>query len=414
LDISFFLSTLLSIVSTLLLFLVYFLYRKNSLLKLEKDSLASDKIHLEAKVNSIESSFEQERRSFELQLDNLKVSKDSMKLEFKELANEILKSSSAHLTEENAKAINNIVNPFDKEFKLLKEKLDSVHVEDTKQRASLQAEITALQRTSHEVTQTANDLAIALKGEYKSQGKWGELVLENVLDQSGLRLGEDYRLEVSHNTEEGRKRPDAIVYMPGDKHIVIDAKTSLTAYMGLIGAQTEEERSVYLKEHISNVWDRLNELSERGYEDLEQINSPDVVIMFMPIESAYIEVVKHEKEFFQKAIEKNIVIATPSTLLATLNIVKQLWRHEAQSANSAKLAELAQKLSGKLSLYVESIEKLGNTIERARIDHEAVKNHLVSGKGNLIRRINQFQELGVKVQKQLPRELVERADLDVD
>lgn len=357
---------------------------------------------------------ELKEESFNQRFQAMNEAKNSMKLEFKEMAEEILKGGAETLSAQNSKAIETVLAPFDREFKVLKERIETVHTEDTKQRTALQSEILSLQKSSHDVNQTANDLANALKGDVKSQGKWGELVLENVLDESGLRKEHDYKLEVSHTTEEGRKRPDAIVYMPGDKHIIVDAKTSLRAYTAFVNEQDETLKDEHLKQHLSNVWDRINELAERKYEEIEEFNSPDAVIMFMPIESAYIEAVKADKTIFQTAIEKNIVIATPSTLLATLNIIKQIWRHEAQSKNAAKLADQAQKLSSKFALYIESVDKLGKTLERAQEDHKMIYHHLVRGKGNLMKRINDFEELGVKVQKSLPQDLLEQADLEIE
>lgn len=264
------------------------------------------------------------------------------------------------------------------------------------------------------MTQEAHDLATALKGQKKMQGNWGEMILENVLDRSGLVKDRDYAREVSIKGEAGHSRPDAIVYLPDDKHLIIDAKVSLNAYTRYVNAEDEAERQQAAKEHIKAIADRIRELSDRDYFKLPGLNSPEMVFMFIPIESAFVEAMKADESVFQNALEMNVLVATPTTLLTSLNIVRQLWRFEDQNKHTAQLSEKAGKVYDKLRTFVGSLEKLGMALERAKDAYDAAHNQLVSGRGNLIKQANEFRELGVAVKAELPEHLVEEAELELD
>jgi DNA recombination protein RmuC len=246
------------------------------------------------------------------------------------------------------------------------------------------------------------------------QGNWGELILENVLDNSGLRLGTDYKREVSFKTENGRQRPDAIVYLPQNKHLVIDAKTSLAAYTRYVNAETDLQRETALAEHAAAVNDRINELADRDYYRLPGLNTPEVVIMFIPIESAYVEALKYDETLYQRAIERNVLVATPITLLTSLNIVRQLWQFEDRSKHTAELASRAEKFYNKLNGFLGSMQKVGDQLDNAKQSYENAVKQLYSGRGNLIKQASEFKELGVSVQKELPAELLEKANLELD
>ena len=264
------------------------------------------------------------------------------------------------------------------------------------------------------MTEEAHGLAMALKGQAKMQGNWGELVLENLLDRSGLRKGKDFDREVSFNTDDGRKRPDAIVYLPQDKHLVIDAKVSLNAYTRYVNATEELERAQALKEHVTAVGNRVQELSDRNYFSLPGLNTPEMVFMFIPIESAFVEALKADETLFQKAIELNVLVATPTTLLTSLNIVRQLWRFEEQNAHTAELADRAGKVYKKLVTFLGSMENVGKQLDKARESYTAAMGQLITGKGNLITQAQEFERLGVSIQTKLPEELVAKAVLEID
>jgi DNA recombination protein RmuC len=264
------------------------------------------------------------------------------------------------------------------------------------------------------MSQEANDLTTALKGKAKVQGNWGELVLSNVLESSGLREGHDYRREVSFNTEEGRRRPDVVVNLPQDKHLVIDAKVSLNAYTRYIQSEEEGERAQALKEHVAAMADRIDELADRNYFQLPGLNTPEMVFMFVPIESAFVEAMRADASLFQRAVSRNILVATPTTLLTSLNIVRQLWRFEEQNRNTAELADRASKIHQKLVGFVTSLREVGSKLEGAQDSWGKAMNQLSEGRGNLIVQAKEFERLGVSVKSDFPPELVERASLELE
>jgi DNA recombination protein RmuC len=294
-----------------------------------------------------------------------------------------------------------------------RQKVESIHVEELKQRSELRAELINLQNLNRQITDQADKLTNALQGQKKVQGNWGELMLENVLDNSGLRLGTDYKREVSFTTAEGRQRPDVIVYLPQNKHLIIDAKTSLAAYTRYVNAENDLESQQALAEHAQAVAARINELADRDYYKLPGLNSPEVVIMFIPIESAYVEALKYDNTLYQRAIERNVLVATPTTLLTSLNIVRQLWRFEDQNKHTAELANRAERFYSKLNNFLLSMQDVGKQLDKAKGSYEKAFSQLYSGKGNLIKQAAEFKDLGVSVQKELPDELVELAQLEV-
>jgi DNA recombination protein RmuC len=298
-------------------------------------------------------------------------------------------------------------------MKGFKAKVEDIHARDAEQRVQLRTELQNMQKLNREITDQADKLTTALRGQKKVQGNWGELMLENVLDNSGLRLGIDYRREVSFNTEEGRQRPDAIVYLPQNKHLIIDAKTSLLAYTEYVNADTDLVRNQAIAAHARAVGDRISELADRDYFKLPGLNSPEVVVMFIPIESAYVEALKYDDTLFQRAIERNVLVATPTTLLTSLNIVRQLWRFEDQNKHTAELASRAEKFYSKLNGFLTSMQGVGSQLDRARASYDKAFGQLYSGKANLIKQASEFKDLGVSVQKELPAELVERACLEL-
>ncbi|WP_445158042.1 DNA recombination protein RmuC [Halomonas sp. E14] len=357
---------------------------------------------------------EQKQQHFEAQLALLRDSRDQLRQEFENLANEILERKGRAFTELSQQRISGLLQPIQAEMKGFREKVELIHRHDTEQRAGLRAELRHLQALNREITDQAERLTQALQGQKKVQGNWGELMLENVLEGSGLRPGKDYQREVSFATAEGRRRPDAVVYLPQGRHLVIDAKTSLAAYVRYVNAEDEGERGQALAAHATAVGERIAELADKHYYDLPGLNSPDVVIMFIPVESAYVEALKHDETLYQRAIEHNVLVATPTTLLTSLNVVRQLWRFEDQSRHSAELANRAERFYNKLRLFLESMQEVQAKLDGARDSYDRAMGQLVNGRGNLIKQAAEFQELGVAVKKELPAELVERAGLELE
>ncbi len=352
--------------------------------------------------------------NFKQQVAQFQEQKATLKQEFENLANRIFETKGKAFAEKNQASIDELLKPFKTQLKDFRDGVEKIHLEDTKQQTELKTELKQLKDLNVQMTQEAHDLATALKGQKKMQGNWGEMILENVLDRSGLVKDRDYAREVSIKGEDGRSRPDAIVYLPDDKHLIIDAKVSLNAYTRYVNAEDEAERQQAAKEHINAIADRIRELSDRDYFKLPGLNSPEMVFMFIPIESAFVEAMKADESVFQNALEMNVLVATPTTLLTSLNIVRQLWRFEDQNKHTAQLSEKAGKVYDKLRTFVGSLEKLGMALERAKDAYDAAHNQLVSGRGNLIKQANEFRELGVAVKAELPEHIVEEAELELD
>lgn len=355
-----------------------------------------------------------ERSQAEEKLALLQAAKEELSNQFKTLANEILEDKAKRFTEQNQANIGQILDPLRERINEFKAKVEEIHGKDTEQQATLRAELTQLKDLNRQITEEAHGLATALKGQAKKQGNWGELVLGNVLDRSGLREGQDFKREVSFSTEEGRKRPDVVVYLPQAKHLVIDAKVSLNAYTRYVNAEDELMRQQALREHVAALASRIQELSNRNYFDLPGLNTPEMVFMFVPIESAFVEALRADETLFQKAIEQNVLVATPTTLLTSLNIVRQLWRFEEQNAHTAELADRAGKVYKKLVSFLSSMENVGKQLDKAKESFGTAMGQLYTGKGNLITQAKDFERLGVSVQTPLPESLVTKASLELE
>ncbi len=361
---------------------------------------------------------EEERKQAEEKLALLReMSESSRKAlteEFQNLATNILEDKTKRFTEQNLEGLGQLLNPFRERLTEFKTRVEEMHYQDAQQQAALKTELAQLKELNRQMTEEAHGLATALKGQAKMQGNWGELVLENVLARSGLQAGSDYRREVSFTTETGRQRPDVIVYLPQQKHLIIDAKVSLNAYTRYVNAEDELDRKQAIREHVQAIGDRIAELADRRYFALNELNSPEMVFMFIPIESAFVEALRADETLFQHALERNVLVATPTTLLTSLNIVRQLWRFENQNAHSAELAESASQLYQKLLGFIASMEELGRKLDSAKATYATAFGQLYSGRGNLIKRAKDFERLGVAVQKELPQYLVDKAELELD
>lgn len=358
----------------------------------------------------------QEREEhFEKQLAQIDEQKGIMKTEFQNLANEILEKKGADFNDLNKKSLDEMLNPFKQQIIDFKGKVEHLHQEGTKQQSEMKVELEHLQKQHKEMTEEAHNLATALQGQRKVQGNWGELILENVLDRSGLILGKDYKREDSFNYEEGhRGRPDAVIYLPQDKHLIIDAKVSLSAYTRFVNSEDDQERAQAIKEHVKAFSDRIQELSDREYYKLKGINSPEMVFMFVPIESAFVEAMKADEMIFQKAIENNVLVATPTTLLTSLNIVRQLWHYEKQNEHTAELVSKAEGVYKKLKTFLSSFEGIKKGLDNAQDSYSKAEGQLVSGRGNLVKQVNDFKELAPTIKDQLPQYFVDKAELELN
>ena len=364
--------------------------------------------------SALKTQLSEREKSYQQQLANLHDTKTELKREFSLLASQIFEEKGNAFKSLNQESVNNLLKPMQTELQGFKQKVETIHSEDLKQRAELKTELMHLQQLNQAITSQAEQLTTALQGQKKTQGNWGELMLENILDSAGLRAGEDYQREFHVKSEDKSFRPDVVIFLPQSRHLVIDAKTSLNAYTEYVNAENEAIAEQALKQHVINVTARIEELADKAYNTLPGLNSPDVVILFMPIESAYVEALKYKPDLYQKAIERNILVATPTTLLTSMNIVRQLWRFEQQSKHSAELAQRAERFYSKLNGFLSSMQGVGKTLDKAKESYDKAFSQLYSGKGNLIKQASEFKELGVAVQKELPQELTEKADLELD
>jgi len=384
-------------------------------LQAQLDQQRAENLQLNREQEKLDTSLKEKQLHFDEQVKLLSETREQLKKEFELLANDILENKGKAFRDINQQSIQQLLNPVQAEMKSFREKVETIHSEDLRQRSALQNELLNLQKLNQQITDKAESLTNALQGQKKIQGNWGELILEKVLDNSGLRSGVDYQREVSIKNEEGKtQRPDAIVYLPQKKHLIIDAKTSLVNYTRYVNAENDLERANALAEHSKAVSDRIEELADRDYYKLPGLNSPEVVIMFIPIESAYVEALKHDETLYQRAIEKNVLVATPTTLLTSLNIVRQLWQFEDRNKHTAELAKRAGRFHQKLNGFLGSMQKIGNQLDGARETYDKALSLLYSGKGNLIKQAAEFRDLGVSVQKELPAELIEMASLELE
>lgn len=390
------------------------LEQRNLLIQQHHEKTLDDYHQAHTALKQLQVEQQKERQHAEEKLQLLEKSREQLTKEFETLAQQILKSTQQEFSTNSRQGLELFLKPFRQQISDFKDKVETIHTNDLQQREALKTELKQLQELNRQMTQEAHELSTALKGQKKTQGNWGELILENVLDRSGLRADIDYRREVSFNTEDGRRRPDVIVYLPDNKHLIIDAKVSLNAYTQYINAENELEKTQAIKQHIQALTDRIKELSSKNYFDLPGLKSPEMVFMFIPIESAFVEAIRFDENLFQLAIEQQILVTTPTTLLTSLNIVRQLWRFEDQNKHTAKLADQAAKVYNQLRLFLESMESLGSQLDRARQSYDTAMKQFVSGKGNLVKRVEDFQKLGVSVKKEMPQELLDKASLELD
>ena len=381
--------------------------------RIKTETVTQEKSALVADMAELQSSLKERDESHQRELARFQEQKDELKKDFENLANQILDVKGKSFAEESQKSLTSLLTPFREQVKSFQDKVENIHHQETQQQAAMKNELLQLQKMQVQMSEEASRLSTALQGQKKIQGNWGELVLENVLDNSGLRAGKDYRREVTFKTEDGRKRPDVIVYLPDNKHLIVDSKVSLNAYTQYVNAEEEVERANALQQHATNVMDRINDLSDKNYFNIPDLKSPEMVIMFIPIESAFVEALKADESLFQKAIEKRVLVATPTTLLTSLNIVRQLWRFEDQNRHTAELADKAAKVYEKLNAFLGSMEGIGKSLDKAKDTYDTAFKQLYSGRGNLIKQANEFKALGVSVKTELSAKLSEKAELEL-
>ena len=379
-------------------------------LQTEKEDIIRVNIQQDADIKNL-------NEKLSVQKEELENIQEKFTKEFENLANKILDEKSTKFTEQNKENIKQILTPLQDKIKLFEDKVDKTHKESIDYHAALRQQIIGLKELNEQMSKEAVNLTKALKGDSKTQGNWGELILERVLEKSGLEKDREYVLEKSFNTDEENKtrlRPDVIINLPDNKKMIIDSKVSLTAYEKYVNSQNEDEKVQFLKEHITSLNRHVTQLSERKYEDIYEIESPDFVLLFVPVEPAFAVAINSDDQLYNKAFEKNIVIVTPSTLLATLRTIDSMWQNEKQQRNAVEIARQAGALYDKFEGFVNDLTRVGKKMDEAKVEYKGAMNKLVDGRGNLITSVEKIKKLGAKAKKSLPQNIIERAQDELD
>ena len=331
--------------------------------------------------------------------------------EFENLANRILDEKSQKFTEQNRSNLDVILNPLKEKIKEFEQRVEQTYKIESAERITLKTEIKNLIELNKQLSEDANNLAVALKGDNKQQGNWGELVLEKILERSGLKEGTEYKTQVTTANGDGRTiKPDVVIFLPDEKHIIVDSKVSLVAYEACVNAPDEESRTRFLKQHIESVRSHIKLLSDKSYQTANGYHSPDFVLLFVPIESSFSLALQGDAELFSFAWDRKIVIVSPSTLLATLRTIASIWKQERQTRNALEIAEEGGKLYDKFVTFYEDLKDVGKKMDGAKESYVDAMKKLYDGSGNLVRRAEKMRELGAKTNKQLPQNLIDRAN----
>ena len=337
--------------------------------------------------------------------------KTALSDQFKNLANEILEEKSKRFAEQNQQNLDTLLKPLQEKLSDFRKQVDETYQSEARERFALKQEVEKLAGLNLRMTDETRALTNALKGESKTQGDWGELVLETILENSGLRKGEEYVVQDTQTISDGsRLQPDVVIRLPESKHLVIDSKVSITAYTRYVQSDNETVKTAELNGHVSSIRQHIQGLSAKNYQDLYGVGSIDFVLMFIPIEPAFLAAMRHAPDIYQEALKKNIVIVCPSTLLATVRTVAHLWRQEHQNRNAQEIARQCASLYDKFVGFVEDLDKVGQRLEQAQISYNEAAGKLKTGRGNLIRTAENVKKLGVKPNKSLPAKLANVAD----
>lgn len=403
-------------------------------LKTEKEGLIKDLNHKNTEITQLQTNIQAEKdkkdellisitqKNAELSYLSSKLSEQKSEIEqlqekftkdFENLANKILEEKSNKFTEQNRENLKQILNPLSEKIQHFEQKVEQTHKESIDYHAALRQQIMGLRDLNQQMSKETLNLTKALKGDSKTQGNWGELVLERVLEKSGLEKGREYEVQKSFETDDDNKqrlRPDVVIHLPDGKKMIIDSKVSLTHYEQYIATDDDNERELLLKQHVQSLSRHVEQLSSKRYEDLYQMESPDFVLLFVPIEPAFAIAINFDNSIYNRAFEKNIVIVTPSTLLATLKTVDTMWNNAKQQQNAIEIARQAGALYDKFAGLIEDLTQVGKRMDDAKKEYANAMNKLFEGKGNLVRRVEDLKLMGAKTQKSLPENIIKRAN----
>ena len=376
----------------------------------EREEIRREKEFLNTELTRKNSEYENLQQLNLKRDEELEERQEQLRKDFELLATKILDEKSEKFTLQNKENIKQILNPLQEKIQVFEKKVEDTQKESISMHSALKEQLLGLKDLNVQMTKEATNLTKALKGDSKMQGNWGELVLERVLEKSGLEKDREYFVQQSFTLEDGsRVLPDVVLNLPDNKKMIIDSKVSLTDYERLVNAE-DEDKERYLKAHINSINKHVDQLSDKNYQDLYDIESPDFVLMFIPIEPAFAVAINNDNSLYNKAFEKNIVIVTPSTLLATLRTIDTMWNNEKQQRNAIEIARQAGALYDKFEGLVKDLTGVGKKIDAAKTDYSSAMNKLVEGRGNLITSVEKLKKMGAKAKKSLPESILKRAE----
>jgi DNA recombination protein RmuC len=385
------------------------------LLKDEKNRLLDELLYERTQLAEANKSLESARayyRSQQEKMQEQKVEIEQIRVqfqrEFENVAEKLLKEKSKEFIDVNRNNLDMILNPLKENLKAFEDKVEKVYNMEAAERNTLKGVITQLMDLNKQISDEAQNLTKALKGDNKKQGNWGEVILERVLERSGLVKDQEYRIQAAMQATDGtRYQPDVIIDLPDEKHLIIDSKVSLIAYERLVNAETEEDRKLFAKAHVESIKNHIGGLSAKKYHDLYKINSPDFVLLFVPIESSFSIAVQLDGELFNYAWDKKVVIVSPSTLLATLRTIASMWKQERQNRNVLEIARLSGDMYDKFVGFLGDMDSIGRNINQTQTAYNSALNKLSEGRGNLTTTAEKIKKLGAKADKQIDGKYLE-------
>ncbi|WP_177409124.1 MULTISPECIES: DNA recombination protein RmuC [unclassified Pseudomonas] len=381
---------------------------------LERSAKEHELRRLDAQAASLAAELREQQDSHQQRLTDLQGSRDELRAQFAELAGKIFDEREQRFAETSQQRLGQLLDPLKDRIQAFEKRVEESYQSEARERFSLAKELERLQQLNLRLSDEATNLTRALKGQ-KTQGNWGELILERVLEHAGLEKGREYQTQVSLKGPDGERfQPDVLIMLPGDKQVVVDSKVSLTAYQQYVGCDDPQVAQAALKQHVLSLRNHVKGLAGKDYKRLEGLHSLDFVLLFVPVEGAFSAALQAEPNLFQEAFDRQIVIVSPTTLLATLRVIDSLWKQERQSQNAREIAERAGWLYDKFVLFIQDLDEVGNRLQQLDKAYAAARNKLTEGRGNLISRSEQLKLLGARASKSLPADLLERAMTDAD
>ncbi len=365
---------------------------------------------LEADLREQDARHFEEQKAADEKIKLLENAEERLRIQFESLANRLFEQKTRTVDEQNKMSLETLLSPLKEQLEGFKKQVNDNFTQESRERHTLVHQINSLKQLNEQMAQEAINLTQALKGDNKAQGNWGEVVLARVLSDSGLREGHEYQTQVSLENEEGKRyQPDVVVHLPQQKDVVVDAKMSLVAYERFFNADTIAERELAMSEHVTSMRAHMRGLSRKDYHQLHGIRSLDYVLMFIPVEPAFQAAIEADPALIRDAMDLNIMLVSPTTLLVALRTINNLWRNERQNQNAKEIAERASKLYDKLRLFVNDMEAMGQSLEKANQSYQGAMNKLATGRGNVIRQAESFKQLGVEVKRDISAPLVEKS-----